>query len=156
MIATPVIAETPPATPIARPKGVWLVTTWLGLFAGLLPVGLALYVYFGPAADLGVISGLGLAISLTVGLAMIACAIAAWRGHGWARYALVGLAVIHYGLLAHNNYHLATSGIAPDDKLPRLWARVFRSLVAMIVVAWYLLLNRQAQGFFKHYRQPCR
>ncbi len=153
MNATTATAETRPPTPIARPKGVWAVTIWLGLFAGLLPLGLALFIYFGPAKDEGLMSGLGLAISVTVGLGIIVSAIAAWLGYGWARYALIALAVVYYGLLAYNNYNIATSGIVPEDKLPRVWARVVRSLITMNVVVLYLLLSRSARDFFTHYRR---
>jgi hypothetical protein len=140
-------------TPIRRPKGIWAVTIWLGIFAGLLPVSLALFIYYGPSRDEGIMSALGLTISLTVGLAIIASAIAAWLGHGWARFALIALAVIHYSLLAYNNYNLATSGIAPEGKLPMVWARVIRSLITMTVVVLYLLLNRSAKEFFTLYRR---
>ncbi|MGV3774021.1 MAG: hypothetical protein ACO1QB_14055 [Verrucomicrobiales bacterium] len=146
------IEATATPTPVVRPKEVWAVTIWLGLFAGLLPVILSLFIYFGPARDQVIISGMGLAISLTIGLAIIWSAIAAWLGHGWARYALIALAIIHYGLLAYNNYNIATSGIVPDDKLARVWARVFRSLITMTIVALYLLLSRSAKDFFKNYR----
>jgi hypothetical protein len=145
--------ETSAPAPIRRPKLVWAVTIWLGLFAGLLPVGLALFIYFGPAKGQGIMSGTGLAISLTIGLAIIGSAIAAWLGHGWARYALIALAVIHYGLLAYNNYNIATSDIVPEGKLPLVWARVVRSLVTMTLVVLYLLLSRSAREFFTHHRR---
>jgi hypothetical protein len=132
---------------------VWAVTIWLGLFAGLLPIGLALFIYFGPARDQGIMSAFGLVISLTIGLAIIGSAIAAWLGHAWARYALIALAVVHYGLLAYNNYNIATSGIAPDNKLPMVWARMVRSLITMTVVVLYLLLSSRARDFFRHYRR---
>ncbi len=114
---------------------------------------MALFIYFGPARDQGIMSGFGLAISLSIGLAIIGSAIAAWLGYGWARYALIALAVIHYGLLTYNNYNIATSGIAPDSKLPMIWARVMRSLITMTIVVLYLLLSRSARDFFTHYRR---
>ena len=129
------------------------MTIWLGLFAGLMPVALALFIYFGPARDQGIMSGVGLAISLTLGLAIIASAIAAWFGYGWARYAMIALALFHYGLLAYNNYNIATSGIAPEGKLPMVWTRVVRSLITMTIVVLYLLLSRRARDFFTHYRR---
>lgn len=138
---------------VERPKAVWIVAIWLGLFAGLFPVGLALFIYFGPARDQGILSGMGLAISLTIGLGMMVSAVAAWLGHGWARYALILMAFLHYGLLAYNNYTIAMSDFVPESKLPLVWGRVARSLITMTVVALYLLLNRSARDFFKHYRR---
>jgi hypothetical protein len=153
MNATAATEEATAPTRARRPKLVWAVTIWLSLFGGIFPVGLALFIYFGPARDQGIMSDTGMAITLTLGLAIIGSAVFAWLGHGWARYALIALAVIHYGLLAYNNYNIATSDIVPEAKLPQVWARVVRSLITMTVVVMYLLLSRSARDFFTHYRR---
>ena len=140
-------------TPIKRPKGIWIVTIWMSLFAGLLPIAAALFMYFSPPEDERIISASGLAVSLSIALAMIVSAVCAWLGHGWARFALMALAVIHYGLIAHNLYSMGQSGAVPESKMMFVWTRMARSLITMMVVVLYLLLNRNAKDFFRDYRR---
>jgi hypothetical protein len=90
----------------------------MGCFAGLIPIGVVLFLYFGPFKEEGILSGAGVVITISLGLTIIGCAIAGWLGHGWARYALVVPGIIHYRLVAYNNYNLAQSGIVPEGKEP--------------------------------------
>lgn len=125
----------------------------MALFAGLLPIAAALFMYFGPPEDERIISASGLAVSLSIALAMIISAVCAWLGHRWARFALIALAVIHYGLIAYNLYSLGQSGSIPESKMMFVWTRMARSLITMTVVVLYLLLSRNAKDFFRHYRR---
>jgi hypothetical protein len=140
-------------TPVKRPKGVWIVTIWMFLFAGLLPIAAALFMYFGPPEDERIMSASGLAVSLSIALAMIVSAICAWLGHGLARFALIALALIHYGLIAHNLYSMGQSGAIPESKMTFVWTRMARSLITMTIVVLYLLLNRNAKDFFRDYKR---
>ncbi len=84
---------------------------------------------------------------------MIGAAYAAWLGYGWARYALVVLVVLHYGLIAYNNYRIATGDFLPESRLPMVWARFAKSLITMTIMVLYLLLSRRARDFFTYYRR---
>jgi hypothetical protein len=134
-----------------RPKGVWIVTTWMVFSAGLLPIAGALFMYFGLSEEERMISGSGLAVALSIALAMITSAVCAWVGFAWARFALIALAVIHY-LIAHNLYSFWQSGAVPESRQMFVWTRMVRALISMSVVVLYLLLSRNAKNFFKYYR----
>jgi hypothetical protein len=138
---------------VKRPKGVWIVTIWMALFAGLLPIGVALFVYFVPPEEERIMSNSGLALSLSVALAMIASATCAWLGFAWARFALIAVAVVYYVLIACNLYSLWQSGVVPESRQMFVWTRMARALITMTVVVLYLLLNRNAKDFFKNYRR---
>jgi hypothetical protein len=132
-----------------RPVGVWIATIWAGLFAGLFPLGLVLFFYFGPAKGSEMMSGFQLALSLSLGVAIIASAVGAWRGVPQARYTLVALVAIHYALLAYQNYQMAAAGIEVRGSTAIPWARVVRSVVTAAVITGYLLLSRSAREFFR-------
>ncbi len=65
-----------------RPLGVWLLTLWYVLFAGLIPAGISIWLYFHPPGQ-QVIFPLQLLFSTLLGLAVIVTAGGAWRGHNW-------------------------------------------------------------------------
>jgi RsiW-degrading membrane proteinase PrsW (M82 family) len=132
-----------------RPVGVWIATLWAGLFAGLFPLVLVLFFYFGPAGGSEVMSGTRLALSLALAVGIVAFAVGAWRGVPQARYALVALVVLHYGLLAYQNYQMAAAGVGVRGSTATPWARVVRSAITTAVIAGYLLLNKNAQAFFR-------
>ena len=141
------------AAGVKRPKGVWIVSTWMFSFVGLVPMAVALFMYFGPPEDERIMTGAGLVVSLSIGLATIVSAVCAWLGHGWARFALIAVAVIHYGLIAHNLYRMAEIGAVPESRMTFVWTRIARSLITMTVVVLYLLLSRNAKTFFRDYRR---
>jgi hypothetical protein len=131
-----------------RPRGIWIVTIWVGLFAGILPLVLAALMYFGPTSVSELMTAQQLAISAVLGVGIIISAIGAWKGQRWGRATLIVLAAVHYGLIAHNNYKLATDANTPADQIPRIWARVARSIATIAVVGAYFTLNRNARRFF--------
>jgi len=138
---------------VKRPKGVWIVTLWMALSAGLLPIVTALFMYFGPLQEERIMSASGLALSLSIAIAIIGSAAYAWLGFAWARIALIAFAVIHYGLIAHNLYSFWQSGVLPESRHIFVWTRMVRALITMTAIVLYLILNRNAKNFFRHYRQ---
>lgn len=131
-----------------RPVGVWISTIWAGLFAGLFPVGLVLFFYFGPAKGSEMMSGFRLLLSLSLGVGIVASAIGAWRGFSVARYALVILVAVHCLLIAYQNYQMAAAGVEVRGSATILWGRVIRSLVTATVIGGYLLFAPRARAFF--------
>ena len=128
---------------IKRPLGVWILTIWDGLFAGLLPVITVLILYFNAEvqAALGM-SVLDLVLSILLGIAVVIAAIGAWLGNNAARIALVILVSVHYGLLAFNNVNLATAGVLSGTAQVKSWGRAFRSVVWIGINVWYFLGKR--------------
>ena len=137
-----------------RPKGVWIATIWAGLFAGLLPMAAVLVLYFGPGDGDGFLSGPQFGFALLLALGVISLSIATWRGRSIARYGLVVFVVIHYALIAYQNYQLAAAGVEIRGGNSLFWARVIRSVVTACVIAAYLLLSRKANDFFSRKRGP--
>src|SRR5687768_6192169 len=93
-----------PHSPTKRPLGIWIITIWLGLFAGLAPILLVLFLYFGPAKGGGIIGPAGLIGSISLGASIMYYAYQTWRGNSTARYGLVILVAIHYGFVAYQNF----------------------------------------------------
>jgi hypothetical protein len=138
---------------VKRPKGIWIVTIWMAFTAGLIPIWAALYLYFGVPEEERMISGLGVVISVSMALSMIISSACAWRGFAWARFALIGLAINHYGWIGRNLFGLWQSGAVAESGRMLVWARLARAVISLTIVVLYLLLNKKAKDFFKNYRQ---
>ena len=134
---------------VRRPVGVWVATIWAGLFAGLFPLGLVLFFYFGPAKGSEIMSGLQLLMSVVLGVGIITSAVGTWRGCPWARYALVVLIAIHYALLTYQNYQMASAGIAVRGSTAIPWVRAIRSVITATIIVGYLLLSGRAKEFIQ-------
>lgn len=137
-----------PNTRCRRPVGVWIATLWAGLFAGLFPLALVLVFYFGPARGAELMSGLQLAFSVVLGSAIIVSAIFTWRGNPTARNFLVVLVVIHYALLAYQNYRMGSSGLEIRGSPMAPWIRAVRAVGTAAALAGYLLFSRTSRDFF--------
>jgi|ERR1022692_1129701 hypothetical protein len=111
-----------------RPNGIWIVTAWLFLFAGLLPIGLALLSYFRPHGGNHTMSFMGMAGSFAIPAAIVVVAVFAWLGHAWARYSLILLTVVFYGLVAYNLYSVTKKLRIPDDRMQFVWRWMALSL----------------------------
>jgi hypothetical protein len=142
------ITPTPVRNSICRPIGLWIATIWAGLLAGLFPFGLLLLFYFGPAKGAEIISVTQFAISAALSASIIVSAVAAWRGISIARYALVVLVLIHYGMITYQNYNMAIAGVEVRGSSAIPWVRAIRSPITGIIIAWYLLFSRRARAFF--------
>lgn len=132
-----------------RPIGVSIATIWAGLFAGVFPLGLFLYFYFGPAKGSTMVGGLQLALSLALGLGVIFSAIGARNGSRSARNLLIVLIIVHYGLVAYQNYQLASAGVEIRGSSMIPVGRFVRSIVTPVLISGYLLLSRRAQEFYR-------
>jgi hypothetical protein len=152
---TPFEAATPELAPQAleeqisgRPKGIWIVSIWVGLFAGLLPLSFAFIIQFGPTPTPDLIPKIQFIPLILLALASLGFAVGALFGQVWARYGLVVAAVLHWGGVAWNNYVLATNGGFPNDRIAAFWLHVVTSIITPILIAWYLFVSSSAKGFF--------
>jgi hypothetical protein len=130
-----------------RPVGIWFATIWAGIFAGLFPLALVLFFYFGPARGYELVGPVTLVFSVCLGGGVIVSAIGTWLGYSWARYALAVLVVIHYGFVAYQNYQLAAVGVAVRESIALPWGRVIRSIITAAIIAGYLLISKAARKF---------
>ena len=127
LVTSPVIQKT-------RPTGVWILTIYAMIFAGIAPVLLSLFLLASGNAAGNVA---GILFSLPVSIGVIASAIGAWKGKDNARKSLIFLVTLYYVLLAINNFILINSGQAPDEQLARLWGRVLRGFINPAIYIWY-------------------
>ncbi|MBN2387280.1 MAG: hypothetical protein JXB85_09685 [Anaerolineales bacterium] len=122
--------------PPDRPLGLWLVTLWNGLAAGLAPLVLTLMVFFDSAErSTQKPSWAGSLASLLLAVMILAAAVFTWRGKNPGRVALIGLIGLHYGLLAIRYFGLLAG---PDSfDWTALW-RGLRAVLWIIINTWYL------------------
>jgi hypothetical protein len=147
-IAEIYIAEQGEIQMVKRPLGVWILTIWDGVFAGLFPVGAILFLFFNAEAQAVIeLSTFDLVWSVLLGLSIFAAAVGAWRGSDLARRALIGLVTFHYGILGFTNFSLVASGIVPEGEQPLVLGRAIRSLIWMGINVWYFL-SRRPRAFY--------
>jgi hypothetical protein len=129
---------------VPRPLGVSLVTLWTGLFAGLFP--LVALGFLLATADVA-LTGWQIASAALLGVGIIVSSVRTWRGISSARYALVVLVILHYGMVAWQNYQLGGGGAVDYGTL-----RAVSRATTGVVIALYLLFSRKANAFF--YQDP--
>jgi hypothetical protein len=137
-----------------RPVGIWIATIWAGMFAGFFPVAIMLLFCFGPAAGYEMVGPIRLLLSISLGTGVIVAAIGTWMGNSRARSALAVLVVIHYALIAYQNYQLAVSGVEVRGSVALPWGRVVRSIITASIIAGYLLFSKAARKFFDGQPEP--
>ena len=131
-----------------RPFGVWFLTIYLGLFAGLVPFGAALFLSFSQTAQAGMgISVVDLIFPMVLGIVVVITAILTWKGNNKARIVFLVAITIHYCFIMYQNYQLASSGLLESSVVTRIWARVFRG-VFWIVISWWYFTSNRAKPFF--------
>ena len=118
----------------ARPAGVWLLTIYAVIFAGIAPASLSLFLVISGNAEGNAFWVLS---SLPVSIGVMISAIGAWKGNEKARKFLLLFVTIHYIFIAINNYTLINSGQVPDEEQARLLGRVFRGFLYPAIYIWY-------------------
>lgn len=118
----------------ARPIGVWILTIYALIFAGIAPLLLSVFLLMsGNAAG----NEISILLSLPFSIGVITSAVGAWKGSEKARKSLLIFVTLHYALVALNNYLLINSGQVPDEEQTRLWGRVLRGFIYPAVYLWY-------------------
>lgn len=118
----------------SRPTGVWILTIYAMIFAGIAPLLLLAFLLISGNTDGNAMSVL---LSLPISVGVIASAVGAWKGNNKARKSLLVFVTIHYVLVGINNYLLMNSGQVPDEMHARIWGRVFRGLLYPAIYIWY-------------------
>jgi hypothetical protein len=118
----------------ARPTGVWILTIYALIFAGIAPLLVYIFLLTSGNAD---IVGIDILWSLPITLGVIASAIGAWKGSNKARKFLLFFVTLHYVLVALNNYWVVSAGDIPIADQGRHWGRVLRGFVNPAVFIWY-------------------
>jgi hypothetical protein len=138
---------------LGRPKGVWIASVWVGVFAGLWPLVVGYIIRFGPTPSPDLIPTPQFVLFTLLALTSIGLAAGALLQQSWARYGLVVAALVHWGGVAWNNYVLATDGEFGNDMAVRFWVQAAKSTVTPAVIGWYLIFGKSAREFFSHRAQ---
>lgn len=128
------IARPQASQKVSRPIGVWILTIYALVFAGIAPLLLSLFLLISGNAAGNVI---GILLSLPVSIGVMISAVGTWKGNEKARKSLLIFVTLHYVLVAFNNYLLMNSGQVPDEEQTRLWGRILRGFIYPAVYLWY-------------------
>lgn len=118
-----------------RPLGVWILTIYALLFAGI-SVALGTYaLLMGIAVEMG--GTLAIIFSIVLDAIIVISAIGAWQGKETARKILLVFVTVHYVFIGINNYMLIQSGLPLPEELEVYWGRVIRGVLYPAVYIWY-------------------
>lgn len=130
--------QRPTTNRVSRPVGVWLLTIFDGLVAGVIPL-LTVFAVLGNGVEI-LPGGTMTAILLAgIGIGVIGAAVGAWQGSDRARIALLALIAIFYGLNMLANFRIATADWVPQDAQVRALATLVRSIFWVAINYWYFL-----------------
>jgi hypothetical protein len=119
---------------VSRPVGVWILTIYALIFAGIGPLLVLLFLLIsGNAAGIEI----DVLLSLPVSIGVIISAVGAWKGSEKARKSLLIFVTLHYVLVALNNYWVINSGLIPVEEHARHWGRVLRGFIYPALYLWY-------------------
>ncbi len=136
-----------------RPLGVWVITVSIGISAGVVPLGLILYMWFDEGARSAMQLNLTHIISSVIlGIAIGYYSFRTWAGDDNARKILLGLVALHWGMIIFNNAQILMSedvmAMLSDEQRRKPYANVFRSIFWLAIIYGYFLSNRP-RAFFK-------
>jgi hypothetical protein len=133
--------EHPPTdtrTKPVRPLGVWILTIYAALFAGLVPLAAAVALFLlGSMAGAPGSSIASLLLTLVLCTGIVAAAIGTWQGHNRSRQALLILITAYYVLVAVNNAFLLSDQGASQSAQLRMIGRMARGILFPAVYIWY-------------------
>lgn len=134
-----------------RPFGVWFLTIYMGLFAGIFPLGAALFLSLNQTAQAEMeLTFVDFILPLVLGITVVVTSIGTWKGNNKARIAFLVAITIHYGFIMYQNYQiaqLASNGLLENNLEMQSWARVFRG-VFWIAVSWWYFTSKRAKPFY--------
>lgn len=134
----------PPPKP-KRPMGVWALTAYSFLSAGLLTTLVAVQsiITEDPNARL-----YDILFRLILGIAIILLSIGAWQGKETARKLYLVAISLHYVIILINDILILGSGVVLADASAALWQQIFLS-VALLVTNWVYFNLRMVKAFYQ-------
>jgi hypothetical protein len=118
----------------ARPIGVWVLTVYALLFAGIAPLLLSLFLLVsGNSAG----NSINIFLSLPLSIGIVISAIGAWQGKETARKSLLVLVTLNYVLIALNNFIMINSGQVPEEARTQFWGPVLRGVLYPAIYIGY-------------------
>jgi hypothetical protein len=142
------VAEAPqsnaPKLKPPRPLGVWVLTVYAAIFAGLAP--LLLETYFLATGSAG-FNPYSLVFSIVVNAAVVYLAVRTWQGNNFARKLFIIFVTINYVLVGLNNLAALNAGpLSPDEQMTFI-ARIARGVLFPAIYIWYFN-RRETKKFY--------
>ncbi len=133
-------------TQVSRPLGVWILTIYALIFAGILPLVVEFLLLISEETIDALNSSLFFLISaVAIGFGILITSALTWRGNNYGRLAFLVLITIHYGLIAFNNALLIFAG-EQETGLANI-GRIFQGVLYPVLYIWYF--NRlETKRFF--------
>lgn len=123
-----------------RPIGIAILTIIDGFYAGLLPVFGTIGLLMSPQTpDQDDVSLLFLCVTVAIPVAIMMASIGAFKGHDRARFGLLILLTVYFGLTAFQDVTLAAAGISAEDAVFTAMGRALRLGVWLAINLWYFL-----------------
>lgn len=121
-----------------RPQGVWLLTIYALIFAGILPLIVELVlVYSSEFRQSADVNYLSIFFSILISVGVIVSAVGTWRGNSRARISFIVLVTIHWGLVGINNAIYLLANPVSIDQQSKYLGRVFRGILTSSLYNWY-------------------
>ena len=118
----------------SRPTGVWILTIYALVFAGLYPMALSITLLVtGNAGG----AEWNLLLSLPLSLAIIVSAVIAWKGSNTGRIAFIVLVALNYVLIGVNNFLALGTGNFPAELRPQMFLRIASGVLMPLIYIWY-------------------
>ncbi|MEM5774584.1 MAG: hypothetical protein AAGU05_06240 [Anaerolineaceae bacterium] len=128
-----------------RPMGVWALTIYSLLSAGLLPTLIAVNAIISNNAGYDLY---GVILSMLLGLIIILLTVGTWQGRDIARKLYLVSISLHYALIVLNNGLLLGSGIPAADEVSTLWQQILLSVV-LLATNWVYFNLRSIKAFYQ-------
>lgn len=121
-----------------KPLGVWILTIYAAVFAGVLPIVIAVMLLIpGLKSDLAAFDAFTLVTTIVLDSCIVGSAIGAFFGNSKARWALIILVSIHYVMIGINNLPPLLSEDLTDKQEIKHFGRVVRGLIFPMIFIWY-------------------
>ncbi len=133
-----------PARP-KRPSGVWALTAYSLLSAGLLPALISINSIITKDENVGIYTIL---FNMLLGLTVILLSVGTWQGRDTARRLYLIAMSLHYVLIMINNVLLLRSGLSASGETSTLWQQILLS-AGLLVTNWVYFNLRWIKAFYQ-------
>ncbi|MBN1304675.1 MAG: hypothetical protein JXA13_09600 [Anaerolineales bacterium] len=125
-----------------RPSGVWALTIYAGIFAGISPLVFNILLVITGNVDQPV----SLLLSILLNIAIVYFAIGAWQGKNRDRKIFLAVLSAYYLLIGFNNFLIFSTQLIPEDEIFQVVGRILQGIFFPAIYLWYF--NRPSTRYF--------
>lgn len=120
-----------------RPLGVWFLTLYAAIFAGLLPLLLAVFLLVTGQGGGAMANLVNLVVTFIICGGVIYAAVGAWQGDDRSRKLLIVMVALYYAMTAVSALLGLLTGLASESQESLMLRRVIRGFVTPAIYTWY-------------------